>query len=190
MKSLAFVIPYFGQLPNSFPIFLESCGVNSDVDFYIFTDDITSYNYPRNVVRVITSLQEIKEMAQQIFDFPISLDHAYKLCDYKPAYGEIFADYLKGYDFWGWCDLDIVWGKIRRFITDDILSGDYLRILTRGHCSIFPNTKRANCLYRTLPNMGCNKWKEAFSCSHNVIFDEWAEHAGGGCFKNLSVKSN
>ena len=172
MKTIAFVIPYFGKLPNSFPIFLESCGINSDIDFFIFTDDRTDYDYPSNVVRIKSTLQDIKERAQLLFDFPISLEHPYKLCDFKPAYGEIFSDYLKGYDFWGWCDLDIVWGNIRNFITDDILHNKYLRILTRGHCSIFPNTENANNLYRKLPDRGCIKWKDAFSSADNVMFDE------------------
>lgn len=56
MKTIAFVIPYFGKLPNSFLIFLESCGINSDIDFFIFTDDRTDYDYPSNVVRIKSTL--------------------------------------------------------------------------------------------------------------------------------------
>lgn len=73
MKTIAFIIPYFGKSPNSFPIFWESCGINSDIDFFIFTDDETDYDYPSNVVRIKSTLQVIKERAQLLFDFPISL---------------------------------------------------------------------------------------------------------------------
>lgn len=41
----------------------------------------------------------MKERIQRIFDFPISLERPYKLCDYKPSYGEVFKDELAGYDF-------------------------------------------------------------------------------------------
>ena len=43
----------------------------------------------------------------------VTLDRPYKLCDFKPAYGFIFGEYLKEYDYWGHCDIDIVWGDLR-----------------------------------------------------------------------------
>ena len=59
----------------------------------------------------------MKERIQRIFDFPISLERPYKLCDYKPSYGEVFKDELAGYDFWGNCDIDLVWGNIKKNFT-------------------------------------------------------------------------
>ena len=41
-----------------------------------------------------------------------------KLCDYKPAYGLIFEDELIGYDYWGFCDTDILLGDIYQFLED------------------------------------------------------------------------
>ena len=29
---------------------------------------------------------------------------------------------MVGYDFWGHCDMDLIWGDIRNFITEDVLS--------------------------------------------------------------------
>ena len=40
----------------------------------------------------------------------------YKLCDYKPVYGLIFDEDLQDYDFWGHCDVDLIFGDIRKFI--------------------------------------------------------------------------
>lgn len=54
-----------------------------------------------NVKWYFKSFSELQELFQSKFDFPILLNTPYKLCDYKPAYGDIFSKYLGGYDFWG-----------------------------------------------------------------------------------------
>ena len=38
---------------------------------------------------------EIREKIQSKFDFKISLEEPYKLCDYKPAYGYIFEEFIR-----------------------------------------------------------------------------------------------
>lgn len=34
----------------------------------------------------------------------------------------MFQEYIKDYDFWGHCDADLIFGDIRKFVTDDILN--------------------------------------------------------------------
>lgn len=94
MKKCCFIIPYFGKLPNYFPLFLKTCQYNTNFDWLVFTDDGTEYDYPQNVQRVEMTFSELKQKIQSKFDFPISLSTPYKLCDYKPAYGYIFEEYL------------------------------------------------------------------------------------------------
>ena len=55
MKSICYIIPYFGHLPDNFNLWLISCKVNSTVNWLIYTDDKTSYDYPENV-KVYSSL--------------------------------------------------------------------------------------------------------------------------------------
>ena len=116
MYSIAYVVPYFGKFPKGFQFWLLSCKCNPSIDWLIFTDDKTPYDYPENVKVTYWTFDQMKKKAQAIYDFPIFLERPYKLCDFKPAYGEIFADELKDYDFWGHCDIDLVWGNIRNFI--------------------------------------------------------------------------
>ena len=71
--------------------------------------------------------------------FPVALNSPYKLCDFKPSDGEVFEDYLNDYDYWGHCDVDLIWGDIRKFVTDELLE-KYVRIFSRGHCSIYRNS--------------------------------------------------
>ena len=148
MKKIAYVLPYFGKFPKGFELFLLSCRNNPTIDWLIFTDDRTEYKYPPNVKIKYYTFDEIKNKVQKNFDFKIVLDKPYKFCDYKPAYGEIFSEELKDYDFWGMCDLDMVWGDIRKFITEDILN-QYERIGFQGHSTLFKNTIEVNSRYRT-----------------------------------------
>ena len=100
MKKIAYILPYFGHLPKEFGFWLISCQMNSTVDWLLFTDDRTKFNYPPNVKVTYCTFEDIKNKAQACFDFPIVLNRPYKLCDYKAAYGDIFKNELTGYDYW------------------------------------------------------------------------------------------
>jgi hypothetical protein len=77
----------------------------------------------------------------------VELEGPYKLCDYKPMYGIIFEELLESYDFWGYCDCDLVFGKIRKFITDEILSNnDVVQML--GHMTFFRNNDVVNNIFK------------------------------------------
>lgn len=179
MYKIAFVIPYFGKLPPMFPLWLTSCRQNPSIDFLIFTDDHTAYDYPKNVLVEYTTFSQIQKLLQNCFEFPISLSTPYKLCDYKPVYGRAFAAWLQDYDFWGHCDVDLVWGNIRNFFTDELLI-NYERVLWQGHCSIYRNCEKINNYYHTLDNKGCMDWKTVYTSEQNQSYDEYAEHNGGG----------
>lgn len=169
MKSIAYVLPYFGKFPKGFELFLLSCKNNSTIDWLIFTDDKTKYDYPSNVKVTYYTFEEIKDKVQKNFNFKIVLDKPYKFCDYKPAYGEIFSEELKGYDFWGMCDLDLAWGDIRKFITDDLLN-KYERIGFLGHSTIYKNTTEVNSRYRTI--FDGNNYKVVYTNQGAYAFDE------------------
>ena len=184
---IAMIIPYFGRLPECFKIWLKSCELNQDVDFFLFIDDCTEYDYPQNVYVNITTFENIQERIRNVLGFQINLKNPYKLCDYKPVYGEAFSDYLTGYDFWGFCDIDLIFGKIRNFITDEILL-KYDRIYTRGHFSLFKNNDKVNSYYRTLEADRCQNYKNVFSTDKSCAFDEWANKNNGGL--SLIMKRN
>ena len=174
---LALVIPYFGKFNNYFDLWLLSCKNNPDVDFLIFTDDKTPYDYPENVKVTYTSFQKIKERASRCFDFEISLESAYKLCDYKAIYGDMFAEELKGYDFWGYCDTDLIWGRIRYFWNDDVLS-QYDKISDSGHFTLYKNNDEMRTAYKTLPNGDCYDYREVYRSPESFAYDEWGQNKG------------
>lgn len=172
MKNACFIIPYFGKLPNTFPIYLRTCAENPDFDWLIVTDDHTDYDYPLNVHCSYTTFDDFAAKVQSHFDFPIALKFPYKICDFRAAFGVIFADELKEFRFWGHCDLDQYFGKIGHFITDEILDS-YDKILCLGHFTLFRNVPRINNLYLIPDRTRNESYRDCFSDSRHRIFDEW-----------------
>lgn len=170
MKTILYIIPYFGKLRDDFPLWLKTCEYNPTIDWLIITDDQTDYNYPSNVKVVYSKFQDIVDRFTELVDFNISLNNPYRLCDFKPAYGEAFKEYIEGYDFWGYCDMDLLWGNIRDFLTDEILTR-YEKIGFLGHSTLYHNTLENNKRWRC---MGCSEinYKEAFTSLENQFFDE------------------
>lgn len=170
-SSIALILPYFGKLPDFFKIWLESCKANPTITWIVFTDDKNAKSSCENVKIIQTTFDEIRSRAQACFDFPICLNHPYKLCDFRPVYGLMFADYLKNFDFWGYCDCDLVWGNFRKFITESILQ-KHDRILANGHLSLFRNNAEVNNFFKNAD------YKRAFTSELPFAFDEWGGTAG------------
>lgn len=168
---VGFVVAYFGKLPSYFPLFLKSCQYNSHFDWLLFTDDMTEHTYPDNVHRIPMNFPTCRKIVQDHFDFPITLGSPKKLCDYKCAYGYIFQDYLRGYDWWGHCDLDQIFGNLSKFITADMLN-KYDKIGSLGHLTLYRNNVDNNQVFKRQIN-GRVRYKEVFSSDKGFAFDEW-----------------
>lgn len=171
MKKICFIIPYFGEFPDYFQLFLKSCEYNSEIDWLIIGDDIREYDYPLNVFKIDMQFPELQELIHKKFDFEIRLEAPYKLCDYKVAYGYIFEEYLASYDFWGYCDIDLIFGNISKFITVSILNY-YDKIGHLGHFTLFKNTPDNNMTFM-LEIDGRKRYQEVFTTDRICVFDEW-----------------
>lgn len=82
----------------------------------------------------------------------------------------IFQDYIKNYDYWGFCDTDLIWGNIRQFITNEILN-QYPKIGIFGHCCLIQNKPEFNKMYTTIMD-GIPNYKIVFTSSLAYCFDE------------------
>lgn len=169
-KKAVLFLPYFGKLPNYFQLYLQSCKYNKDFDWLIITDDLTPYEYPDNVIVINHTFEDIKAWIQSKFDFEISLKRPYKLCDYRPAFGYIFEQYIAEYDFWGCADPDCIWGDLSKYITWDLLD-QFDKLFLLGHLTIYRNTWDNNTMFMR-PLHGVERYKEVFSSSNAEQFDE------------------
>ncbi|MFT3749811.1 MAG: hypothetical protein QM768_15925 [Agriterribacter sp.] len=152
-KSIILLICYFGELPWYFRYFLHSCKYNLEIDFYLITDnDLDEYNMPVNVFPIKKSLGDIKSIASKKFGFEVGLDHTYKFCDFRPALAFLLPEYIRGYDFWGYGDIDVIYGDIRAFITNKMLSAfDVISVrhdFLPGAFSLFRNSQTINMLFK------------------------------------------
>ncbi|MBT8849098.1 DUF6625 family protein [Lactobacillus delbrueckii subsp. bulgaricus] len=170
MKKCCFIIPYFGKLPNYFEVFAKSCEKNRDYQWLIFTDDKHEYRVPQNVVLKSMSFNDFLNIVESKFDFKVEIQDYHKICDLKPAFGYIFESYLEEFEFWGYCDLDTIFGDLNGFITNDILK-KYDKLFCLGHCVMFKNNYENNRMFMKSVN-GRFWYRESFSTPRTTIFDE------------------
>lgn len=168
MKKIVIVSPYFGKFPDTIELTFSTMEHNSTIDWIIFTDNIEYVNRYKNIKFIKMSFGDVKELIKDKFGTSISTP--YKICDYRPAYGVMFHDYIKNYDFWGYCDLDMIFGNLRNYFTDERLK-KYDKIYDAGHLSLYRNNKAVSYAF-----MGTEEYqvpyKDIFNHKYNCIFDE------------------
>lgn len=121
---------------------------------------------------LITDRAEFLDRCERTFGFAIDPEPGTrKACEYDPACGEIFSDLIHGYDFWGHCNLDCVYGRLDRWMTDDFLADcDIFGNDSGAICgpfSLYRNQPKINTLYREVPG-----WQKIFAGSRFHGFDE------------------
>lgn len=170
--SICVVLAYLGRLPTWFDLWLHTAAHNRDINWLVATDDSADrFNVPPNVRWFTTSLADVNRRARERVDPGASLPHAYKLCDYKPAYGLLFEEALAGYDLWGHCDPDVIWGDLRRFLPADVLRA-HGKVLIRGHLSLYRNDDEFRNVFRlTTPQVD---FRRVMADPRAFAFDEWA----------------
>lgn len=143
---IGFIVPYFGKLPETFRLWIECCKNNPSITWFVFTDDQSEFAYPRNIVVEYTTLKKMRENFERKLGFNVALQQAYKLCDFKPLYGFLFSEYLKDFSHWGYCDIDLLFGDLKKYFDENSLL-EFQKINILGHMSVYKNTESVNCVY-------------------------------------------
>ena len=151
----------------------ESALRNPSVDFMFFTD--AEVEPANNIIVNKMQFEVFRNYIQNVFDFPIVLDRPYILCDFKPAYGESLQQYISKYDYWGYGDLDVVYGDIRTFLTDEVLS-NHKFFLGFGHLTLYHNDEETNSYYKVI-KYGYQDYRKSLSTREQTFFDEY-DHKG------------
>lgn len=187
---ITLIIPFFGKIPPWMPLFLHGCYANPEVAFLLFSDRLETGWYSNvNVVRM--QLNELKGLAEEKLDMSVCLERGYKICDLRPAFGIIFEDYLDESRFWGTCDLDVLFGNIRKFITDELLDTYDVISAKReyliGHFTLYRNRDDVNNLFKKSAD-----YRQVFTSTQSFAFDEcnflwWKLLAGQSILDNKSA---
>jgi len=153
--SLILLVPYFGHWPEWMDLFVESCKWNRDVRWRLYTDCGEPDNRADNVEYVHMSFAEYKAKVRDRLGIDFDPADPYKLCDLRPALGEIHREEIADFEFFGFGDLDVVYGDVRRFYTDELLArSDLLSTHAErlsGHFAVLRNTPAIRRAYERFP---------------------------------------
>jgi len=102
------ICPFFGDLPPWYDHWLKNTERMREHGYdFLFDNEEDAF---RDRVREILGIEA-----------PPMWGHG-KVWDFRPALGLLYADEIAGFDFWGHCDFDVVFGRVERWITDELLS--------------------------------------------------------------------
>jgi hypothetical protein len=167
------------RLPLYMNYFLETCGWNAaDLDCTVFvlvadgqhaalaalpSASLLSCRPPDAALPPNVALRLINDtawLARLSRTTPLAkvwgVDNMLKLADYKPAYGEIFGDYLPltKYSHWGFVDPDVLLGRVGAFFSFTLdayvtyFRGGWHEATASGQLTILRNTPALNALWR------------------------------------------
>lgn len=171
--SICIIIPYFGRWPFWMPCFLAGCRANPDVDWLLYSDCGEPVDCPANVQVVTIGFADYCSRISQSLQIDFHPDNPYKLCDIKPALGWMHAEELAAYDFWGFGDIDLIYGDLRSYFTaerlakHDLFSTHARRI--SGHFCLVRNSEDMRAAF-----MRVKSWQLKFETSEHFAFDESA----------------
>ncbi len=171
--SICFVIPYFGHWPFWMPFYLRSCAFNADIDWVFYTDCGIPPDAPDNVRFIEIAFADYCALVSSRLDIDFCPQSPYKLCDIKPALGLIHQDDLRGYDYWGFGDVDVIYGDLRRYLsTERLQSFSLVSTHARrvsGHLCVMRNDEQWRGAFKQVGG-----WREQFQSSEHQAFDERA----------------
>lgn len=170
LKRIRVIIPWFGPWPAWLSLFLQSCRWNPSVDFLLVGDQPPPEDVPANVAFLTVGFDDYRRMIAGRLGIRPRWTDPYKICDIRPAFGFLHADLVEGYDYWGYGDLDVIYGDIRHFYTPDVLVHDVISThshVASGHFLLVRNTPRMRTAFRRILH-----WRYLLSSAKHKSFDE------------------
>jgi len=133
------IMPFFGNLPEWF----DKYEVPNGYDFLLDTD-----------------IESFKERVRRKLGIEYTGTWGSgKPWDFRCALGILYEDEIKDYDWWGHVDLDVVFGDVDKWVTDEFLEN--LAVHSNHHSyvngcwTLYRNTPIVNNLFKSYP-----QWKE------------------------------
>lgn len=160
------LLPYYGQFPNYFQLYLDSLEINKDIltVILISNNNLSNYKVPDNLIQINLTVEDIKNrisnVIYKIYGKHVSnkdiIPDLYKIVDFKIMYPLLFNDHIeklgiKEQDFVGWGDCDVIYGKLSNFINFEedygIIGGWH------GHFTAFKNNNGFKNSFTLIPNL-------------------------------------
>jgi hypothetical protein len=164
---------WLGKIPDYFWFHYETTK-NLNIDFLIFTDSGLVVDSPNYKVIPITK-DEVEDKVSLMLNHDYKIINPQKISDLKSCLGELFEDYLIGYDFFGFYDIDTLFGDFQKWVIPyteeyDVISfadKDYHNRVS-GPFTIIKNTYENKRLYRK----SLGRFIEILNFDYVTAFDE------------------
>jgi len=213
------------SIPSYLELFCATAAGSAGLaDFLIFHDGVFGangakrFNCPENVIfHSLESIEEFSKTLIRVMDrkpedqletggsrdklaeivATLIRMHPYVMVEFKPAFGHIFEEYLKGYSHWGYADLDMMIGDLERWISADEFNeydivtygfGDQNRLYLRGQFTFHRNDpEKVNQLWR-----GCDYLSHMDSRFAKVISKKkkLSFESAEGCYSAAVLQHN
>ncbi|HKH46326.1 MAG TPA: DUF6625 family protein [Thermoanaerobaculia bacterium] len=153
---LIMLVPYFGRWPEWMNLFVESCRWNPGVRWRFYTDCGEPENQADNVDYVHLSFDDYKALVRERLGIAFDPPAPYKLCDLRPCLAYIHERDVAGFPFFGYGDVDVIYGNIGNFYTDDVLAR--CNVLSThperlsGHFAVLRNTRDFRHAFERIPS--------------------------------------
>lgn len=170
LKSVVIIIDYFGVWPEWFPLLLASCRRNPTIQWHMHTDCALPDDQPTNVKFFPMTFAEYKARVGGALGLSLGRIHPYKICELRTACGVVFEDEIRGFDYFGYGDLDVAYGDMRYFYDAEVLSHDVISThewCTSGHLLLMKNTSILRSAFTHV-----TRWREYFASPRAHRFDE------------------
>eukprot|EP01004_Peranema_trichophorum_P006369 NODE_5190_length_1052_cov_49.321851_g4631_i0.p1 GENE.NODE_5190_length_1052_cov_49.321851_g4631_i0~~NODE_5190_length_1052_cov_49.321851_g4631_i0.p1 ORF type:complete len:301 (-),score=22.94 NODE_5190_length_1052_cov_49.321851_g4631_i0:64-966(-) len=154
LPSILFIQVWFRTFPKYYDMCLLGILHNPTIDLLLITDRDPDIPFrPPNMKIIKMNQSDLCRHTQNLLNVTLcekdTFSHVNAL---RPTYGYIFPHFIRGYDWWGHLDLDVLLGDVRHFLKPDILNAsDTLTADTTrmaGPFSIFKNTPRVNMVFQ------------------------------------------
>lgn len=129
-----FIIPYFGKYPE----WLDQWVANMELL------KPKGYDY-----LIFSNLDIFKKRVKDKLGIDVDIQYGSgKVWDYRPMFGVLFEEEIKGYDYWGHTDFDCIYGNVEKFEPKEyeIWSNHHEYIC--GAWTLYKNTDKVNNLFR------------------------------------------
>jgi hypothetical protein len=171
MPWLVMLMPYFGQWPEWTDLFLVSCAANKNVHWRFFTDCDPPGNRPANVEFRTMSVGAFTNAVSERLGFSFAHADPHKVSEVRPALGLLHEQEIADFEFFGYGDLDVVWGDIDGFYNPLRAAYDMISThsnIVAGHFSVFRNTHDMRRAFLETPG-----YPDLLQLPRKTGFDEW-----------------
>lgn len=123
---IVIIIVWFGKFPEWFRFWEVSAKFNRDIDWIIYHDDETLEKEDCNIKIKFMQEHQFWQKACDTVNFLIPYRSLRRVCDLRPFFGIIFSNDIQMYDYFGWGDMDVVYGDMKPFLTPSVMNNQVI----------------------------------------------------------------